>query len=267
MFRLLKIESIDDPALAPYRTMSMQRIFVAEGEKIVRRLLQSALEVSSVLLPEKWLADFTPLIENRPGAIDTYVAPKVELEKLTGYSMYQGVLAVGKIPGPVSLEDAVRLSPHPRLFAALDGINSSENVGALIRNAAAFGVQAIVAGETSSHPYMRRAVRSSMGTVFQLPVVESENLAADLQRLRELGTRSVGADAHEGVGRLTEIDLTGDCCLVFGSEGLGLRSEVSAACDFKAAVPMRSAVDSLNVSAAAAIFFHEADRQRRTLPR
>src|SRR6516225_9761023 len=109
MFRLESISSLDLPALQPYRTMRRQMehrqqgIFVAEGEKVVRRLLESAFAVVSVLLPEKWLADLTPLIEARPETVEVYVAEKSLLEQLTGFSMYQGLLAVGKIPGGPSL--------------------------------------------------------------------------------------------------------------------------------------------------------------------
>src|ERR1041384_512705 len=159
-----KILWLDDPRLEPYRTMKMQadhhrqRIFVAEGEKVARRLLESPLEVSSLCLPEKWLDDFVPLLEHRPETIPVFVAEKEHLEKLTGFSMYQGVMAVGKIPAPASIENILRETGRPHFFAALDAVNNSENIGVLVRNAAAFGVQALLVGETSSSPFMRRAV-------------------------------------------------------------------------------------------------------------
>src|ERR1035437_5022477 len=177
-----KITSLDLPELAPYRTMrrplehERQGIFVAEGEKVVRRLLESHFEVVSVLLPEKHLEEFRPLLEARPENLNVYLADKKLLESLIGFSMFQGVLAVGKIPPPVSLDDILSKKRKPLLLVAVDALTNAENLGALVRNCVAFGVQALLVGETSSSPFLRRAVRNSMGTIFQLPVIELAKL-------------------------------------------------------------------------------------------
>lgn len=268
MLRLHPLQSYDAPELAPYRTMKFQvdhqrqGIFVAEGEKVVRRLLESRLLVASVLLPQKWLADFSPLIEQRAEVIEVFVLEKEELEALTRHSMYQGVLAVGKLPAPVPLATALAAGPRPRLFAALDGLNNSENVGTLVRNCAALGVQALLTGETCSSPYLRRAVRGSMGTIFELPVVECAKLAATLVELRHHGVHSIAAHPHTDGRRVWEADFSGDCCVVFGSEGFGISTAVLEACDETAAIPMRPGVDSLNVASAAAAILAEVQRQR-----
>src|SRR5262249_58587803 len=94
------------------------------------------------------------------------------LESLTGFSMFQGVLAVARIPPPVSLEQILNDTARPHLFAAVDALTNAENLGALVRNCVAFSVQALIVGETSSSPFLRRAVRTSMGTILQLPVIE-----------------------------------------------------------------------------------------------
>ena len=167
MFRVEKTSSFDSPELRPYATMrrpaahEAQGIFVAEGTKVVRRLLESHFAVASVVLPEKWLDDFRPLLEARPEQINVYLADKKFLETLVGFSMFQGVLAVGKIPPAVSLDDILQKSPAPRLFVAVDALTNAENLGALVRNCVAFGVQALIIGETSSSPFLRRAVRNS----------------------------------------------------------------------------------------------------------
>src|SRR5215471_15079541 len=104
MFQARKIESFDAPELEPYRTMRRQMehrqqgIFVAEGEKVVRRLLESRFEVISALLPRRWFEDLKPALEARQGSIRVFIAEKKLLETLTGFSMYQGLLAVGKVP-------------------------------------------------------------------------------------------------------------------------------------------------------------------------
>jgi tRNA G18 (ribose-2'-O)-methylase SpoU len=187
--------------------------------------------------------------------------------------MFQGVLAVGKIPESFSLEKVLKNSPAPRLFAAVDGLTNSENLGALVRNCAAFDVHALFVGETSSSPFLRRAVRNSMGAIFQLPVVElgkagaapparGKTLAQTLLALRGSGVRCIAAHPR-GEKILSEAKFTGDCCIVFGSEGEGISRAVLESCDEAVAIPMPEPVDSLNVGAAAAVFLYEANRQRR----
>src|SRR5271165_3334554 len=119
--RAQRIESLDLPELEPYRTMRRQMehrqqgIFVAEGEKVVRRLLESKFIVVSALLPEKWLRNLEPLLQARPEKVAVFVAEKSLLETLTGFSMYQGLLAVGRVPPPLPLAAILARSPRPRL--------------------------------------------------------------------------------------------------------------------------------------------------------
>ncbi|MGD0746073.1 MAG: RNA methyltransferase [Verrucomicrobiota bacterium] len=286
MFRVEKISSFDSPELRPYATMrrpaehETQGIFVAEGTKVVRRLLESRYAVASVVLPEKWLDDFRPLLEARPESITVYLAGKKFLETLVGFSMFQGVLAVGKIPPPVSLDDILSNNRKPWLLVAVDALTNAENLGALVRNCVAFGVQALVVGETSSSPFLRRAVRNSMGTIFQLPVIELAKLglrhrfkakphatrltlAECLKELRARGVHCIAAHPHTDRKILSQADFSGDCCIVFGSEGDGISAPVLEACDQAVAIPMPPAVDSLNVGAAAAVFLYEVNRQRK----
>ena len=190
------------------------------------------------------------------------MAEKALLETLTGFSMYQGLLAVGKVPPLPTLEEIVARSPQPRLLVAADGLTSAENLGALVRNCAAFNAQALIVGETCSSPFLRRAVRSSMGAIFQLPIVETASLKQALRDLRERGIRSIAAHPHADGRTLSQANFKGDCCVVFGSEGYGISPAVLAACDEAAAIPMPATVDSLNVGSAAAVFLYEANRQR-----
>jgi len=310
MFRVQKISSFDLSELQPYATMRRplehegQGIFVAEGTKVVRRLLESRFAVISVVLPEKWLDDFRPLLEARPEPVTVYLAEKKLLESLIGFSMYQGVLAVGKIPAPASLDDILQKTSKPQLLVAVDALTNAENLGALVRNCVAFNVQALIVGETSSSPFLRRAVRNSMGTIFQLPVIELAKLGQRhqfttkphttnltlvecLKELRGRGVRCIAAHPHiESWSSsfslpstastsppdklklelqhksISRTDFSGDCCIVFGSEGDGISPAVLEACDEAVAIPMPPAVDSLNVGAAAAVFLYEASRQR-----
>jgi len=271
MFHVEKITDFDRPELAPYRTLrqaadhAAQGIFVAEGDKVVARLLESHFPVTSVVLPESRLAEYEPLLAARPEDVVVYLADKKFLESLIGFQMFQGVLAVARIPIRYTLEQLLAASPAPRLLAAVDGLTSAENTGLLVRNCAAFGVHGLIVGETSTSPFLRRAVRNSMGTLFQLPVVESENLVQSLQTLRAHGVRCIAAHPHTDRKMLTQANFTVDCCVVFGSEGNGISPSVLAACDEAVAIPMAPKVDSLNVGAAAAVFLYEASRQREKL--
>jgi tRNA G18 (ribose-2'-O)-methylase SpoU len=162
----------------------------------------------------------------------------------------------------LTLEELLAGSRRPVLLVAADGLNNAENIGALVRNCAALGATGLLAGETCSTPWMRRSVRSSMGTVFDLPIVETASLVLTLRGLRNQGVRIIGAHPHTNGCLLAEADLSGDVCLVMGSEGTGLGPEVLETCDQLVAVPMHRSVDSLNVTSASAVFLYEAQRQR-----
>lgn len=269
MFHLRHIETFDAPELAPYRTMRRPKehhalgIFVAEGDKVVERLLRDPrYGVVSVVLPPDRVEDFTPLLQARPENFDVFVAPKSLLQELIGFHMYQGVLAVGIIPRQPGLEQVIATSPRPLLFVAADELANSENVGALVRNCAAFGVHAIIVGETCASPWLRRSVRSSMGTIFTLPVIESPSLVLTLRGLREQGIHIVAAHPHTDQRTLTQGQFNGDCCIVMGNEGKGIRPEVLEVCDEAVAIRMPPSVDSLNVTSATSVFLYEASRQR-----
>ena len=171
-------------------------------------------------------------------------------------------MAIGKIPPPLALEKILTDSTRPRFFVAMDGLSNSENVGALMRNCVAFGVSALISGETCCSPFLRRTVRNSMGALFKLPVLESPNLVETLRELRVHGVRCLAAHPHTDKKILSQANFTGDVCVVFGSEGHGISQAVLAVCDEAVAIPMLNDVDSLNVSATAAVFLYEVNRQR-----
>jgi tRNA G18 (ribose-2'-O)-methylase SpoU len=269
MFDVQHIASFDLPELAPYRTMKFQSehrkqgIFVAESDKVVRRLLESDLGVLSMILPEPLLPAFEKLLNQRKEKIHIYCAPKTVLEQLTGFAMYQGVMAVGKVPEQPSLDAILKNSPAPRLLVAADGICNSQNVGVLVRNCAAFSADAILVAENSCSPFLRRAVGSSVGTIFRLPAVELTSLTDTIIALKTHGIRCIAAHPHTNKRIFSHTDFTRDCCLVFGSEGEGIRPEVLDLCDETVAIPMPSHVDSLNVGSASAVFLYEAAKHRR----
>ncbi len=268
MLTIRPITALDATELQPYRTLrqSVEQYregrFVAEGEKVVRRLLETTCRVFSVLVTPEWLNAIRPALEQRTEEIVALTAERSVLESIVGFHLHQGIMALAAIPAAATVDELLHL-PSPRLIVALDGLTNAENIGVLVRNCAAFGVQAILAGETSSSPYLRRAVRNSMGAVFTLPVVHSTNLAADLGRLRAAGIVVAAAHPHADGATIQSHDWKNDVCVVVGSEGEGVSAGILAACDASVAIPMRNGIDSLNVANATAVFLYEIDRQRR----
>ena len=263
------VETLEDPLLQPYRTLRRplehQRsgIFVAEGEKVVRRLLDSTLDVVSLLLTPEWLEVYRPRLELKTGNVQVFVAPKSVVESIVGFQLHQGIMAVAHIPEPPSLAIALQQSHNPCLLVAVDGLTNAENLGVLVRNCAAFDVDALLVGETSSSPYLRRAVRNSMGTVFRLPVVQLSNLVGTIKEMQSAHRiQVIAAHPHTDQKALHRASLIGGCCIIFGSEGGGISAEVLAACDASVAIPMKDGVDSLNVASASAVFLYEVQRQR-----
>jgi tRNA G18 (ribose-2'-O)-methylase SpoU len=256
------------PELALYRTLKRVEeheragVLVAANIKVIKRLLASRYVVESALLTPEWLGKLEPQLRARPENIAVFVADAALLETITGYKLHQGALAVAKIPPQLSLADVLKNSPRPLLLAAAEGIAFAENLGAIVRSCAAFGAHGLIVGETCGSPFQRRAVAGSMGTIFEQPVVQSQNLAADLATLRAQGVHCFAAHLSPSAKKLSQADLRGDCCLVFGAEGPGLSEKVLAACDDAVQIPMPSHMNSLNVAVATGVFLYEATRQR-----
>lgn len=268
--RIKTVQSLDAPELALYLTLrrvdehERAGVLVATNAKVVRRLLASRFAVASALLTPAWLEKLEPRLRERPEKeICVHVGEQRLLETITGYQLHQGVLAVAKIPPMPDFETLLAQSPRPLLLAAVEGIASAENLGAIIRGCAAFGVHFVIVGETCGSPFQRRAVSGSMGTIFEQPVVRVENLVEKLTTLRARGVQCLAAHPWPGAKQLSAVDLRGDCCLVFGAEGPGLTATTLAACDDTVEIPMPSHMNSLNVAAATAVFLYEATRQRR----
>ena len=266
--QIIPVKSLDAPELALYRTLRRVEeheragVLVAANHKVIKRLLASKFSVVSALLTPAWLEKLEPPLRARPEAINVYLADDALLETITGYVLHQGALAVAKIPPLPDLETMLQNSLRPQLLAAVEGIASAENLGAVVRSCAAFGAHILIVGETCGSPFQRRAVAGSMGTIFEQPVVRVENLAATLTTLRVRGVRCLAAHPRADAKKLAAVDLRGDCCLVFGAEGPGLTDAVLAACDDMVEIPMPSYMNSLNVAVATGVFLYEATRQR-----
>ena len=263
------VQSLDAPELALYRTLKRVEeheragVLVAANFKTLKRLLASKYTVVSALVTPAWLEKLESQLRARAEAeLPIYVAEPKLLETITGYVMHQGALAVAKIPPQPDLETLLKNSPRPLLLAAVEGLASAENLGAVVRSCAAFGAHILIVGETCGSPFQRRAVAGSMGTIFEQPVVCVENLAEILTTLRARGVRCLAAHPRADAKKLAAVDLRGDCCLLFGAEGPGLSAAALAACDDMVEISMPSHMNSLNVAVATGVFLYEATRQR-----
>ncbi|MDL5046607.1 TrmH family RNA methyltransferase [Oscillatoria amoena NRMC-F 0135] len=188
--------TLDIPELAAYKTMRRPQehrdagLFVAEGEKTVRRLLESPLRVRNLLLPPHWLEEYTPLIQKRfdsGESIDIFTADKKLLESLTGFSFYQGVLAMAEVPAPVEpIQWLATDRARPKTFVAIEDVTNTGNMGMIARNCAALGADLLIAGQRCCSPYIRGAVHASMGTIFSPP----PRRAAQFARVPALTSRA-----------------------------------------------------------------------------
>jgi tRNA G18 (ribose-2'-O)-methylase SpoU len=255
------IQSLEIPALEPYRTLRRplehirKGIFVAEGEKVVRRLLDSGLQVISLLLTARWLQEFEKV--HSFDDVDVFVGDQKLLETIVGYPLHQGVMAVANVPPEPDLGSWNQGFVRPYTLVALDGIVSAENVGVIVRNCGAFGVSGILVDRRSSSPYLRRAVRNSMGAVFRIPIVH-----VDLPEvLPALGCTILGT-APDGDVALESGVIRGDVCIVFGNEGNGISDAVLNLCDHRVAIRMKNETDSLNVGSASAVVLYEMSLRR-----
>lgn len=257
------VENLDDPRLWPYRELKDRaldrggRWFVAEGEHVVRRLLASDFHVESVFLSIK-RKDFAA---NVPQHVPVYVAPQAVMEQVLGFKFHSGVIACGRRKPRMTIDEVVPRDSERLTLVVCPDISNVENIGSIIRLSAAFGVDALILGENCHDPFWRQSVRVSMGTVFSLPMVHTDDLLRDLARLRgewgvELAATLLDADA-EPLARATRPPRFG---LLFGGEAQGLSREYVAACDRRVTIPMKLGTDSLNVAIAAGIFLYHFTR-------
>jgi tRNA G18 (ribose-2'-O)-methylase SpoU len=261
----LKIDSLDDPRIGPYRMLKERELardggrFIAESEQIVRRLIASDLKVESVLLAQRRVEEIAPIV---PPGLPVYVVADAMMRDVIGYKFHSGVIAVGVKPPLRTLDDTLPRDAQSLKLVICPETANTENLGGMIRIAAAFGVDAMILGEQSCDPFFRQSVRVSMGTVFRLPIIQSQNLLRDLDRLkREWNVELIAAvvdDANAAIPSdpLAEARASSRWALLFGNEAQGLSKSVIEGCDRRVTIPMKLGTDSLNVMVAAGIFLY-----------
>jgi tRNA G18 (ribose-2'-O)-methylase SpoU len=183
-------------------------------------------------------------------------------EQLVGYTFHTGVLACGlRRPGP-TLETLLGRGTDPALLAVCPNVNDPENIGAIIRLCAGFGLRGVLLGPGCADPFSRRVLRVSMGTAFSVPIVEARDLQSELVRLRdEFGVELAAAVLDSRAEPLESAPRSARMAILFGNEKHGLDPEWINLCQRKLTIPMAPRADSLNVAVAAGIFFHDLQRR------
>lgn len=236
-------------------------IFIAESPKVIRRALDAGCEPLSFLMERKHITGQARDIIARCGDLPVYTADSDVLAALTGYQMTRGILCAMRRP---RLPDMETLCAGARRVAVLEGIVDTTNIGAIFRSAAALHMDAVLLTPTCCDPLNRRAVRVSMGTVFQVPWTRIGQEPADwpqpgLRKLRDLGFKTAAMALSDTAVSIEDPALRAQekLAIILGTEGDGLAAETIAHCDFTVKIPMSHGVDSLNVAAASAVAFWE----------
>ncbi len=239
------------------------RFFVAESGKVVRQLLRSSIVVHSVLLTREWLEKLRNDLERERGTeLFVYVADRPRIESIIGFQLHEGIMAIAEVPPMPSLEPKHARENARAVCLFLEGINDAENMGSILRNAAALGAAGVSVSATSCSPYLRRAVRVSMGAVFSLAIRTGVNAREELAALKAMGFHLVGTAESPDAFTLWDYRWNFPVCLVIGSEGRGLPGDVASLCEAQVRIPMKEPMDSLNVAVAVGILLAHADRQR-----
>ena len=259
----IRVDDPDDERLAAYRNvpdpelLARDGVFVAEGRLVVRRLIEAQrFLVRSVMVTETALAPLRELLDRRDD-LTVYVVSQVVMDRVTGFNIHRGCLAIGERPRPCQWRDLVT---DARRAIALERIGNADNVGSMFRSASAFGVNAVLLERTCADPLYRKAIRTSMGAALNVPFANAEPWPDVLRELAGNEWVVLAMTPSPSATQLAEVipEISArKVAVVVGHEGDGLSDDALAACTHHARIPMSNDVDSLNVATAAAIALYE----------
>ncbi len=252
---VVEVSDTQDPRLTPFtRLTDMQLrmvtepaegIFLAEGEKVIRRALAAGLEMVSALMEPKWWPGLATTVDD---AVPVYLAPPPLLKEITGFRLHRGALATFRRPAPRTA-DAVLAGARSAVL--LEDLVDHTNVGAIFRSAAGLGIDALLVTSRCADPWYRRSVKTSMGAVFTLPWATVPEVGVGVAAARAAGLATVAMDPAATVSLRTWSAVP--AMLLVGTEGPGLSSAAQQLTDVQLSIPMARGTDSLNVAMAAAI--------------
>jgi tRNA G18 (ribose-2'-O)-methylase SpoU len=261
---IIRIDDGRDPRIADYAGvreptfLRERRLLIAEGRFVVRRLIDEArVRVRSLLLNEAAAKAFGDVLDRVAASADVCVASPDVIRTATGFHMHRGCLALAERPSPASLDQVLASA---QLVVVLERVVDPDNVGSVFRSAEAFGVDAVVLSPGCTDPFYRKAIRTSSGATLMVPHANADAWPDAVERLRTAGFTVVGttpAPDAVGIGRFVAMpEARARVAVMFGTEGQGLTHEALALSDVRVRIPMRGAVDSINIATAAGIVLH-----------
>jgi tRNA G18 (ribose-2'-O)-methylase SpoU len=267
--RLIAVDDPGDPRLLDYvslRDVELRKhleaehgFFIAEGEKVVRRAVAAGYSPRSFLMSPRWLEGLEAELDSAPET-PCYVVSEELAEKVTGFHVHRGALASLRRTQLRPVEDVI---DGAHRIVVLEDVVDHTNVGAIARNAAALGIDAMLLSPRCADPLYRRSIKVSMGAVFTLPWTRVDDWYDAVPRLRRAGFTTVAltpaADAVEITDFLNTAELD-KLCIILGSEGPGISPRWLTSADWRVRIGMYRDVDSLNVAAAAAVAFYATQR-------
>lgn len=257
---LIHIESINDPRLEIYRQLkSSNRTrylnrFIAEGKRVVQRLLESDFEADSVLITDKRVAQMGHTF---PAELPVYVVPRAEASQLVGYAFHLGMLGCGIRKASPDIDEITAAAGKHATFVACPNVQDPDNIGALIRIASVFGATAVLLGQECADAFSRRNLRVSMGHVLRIPIITCPDLPQTLRHLQaNWGADVFGTVLDDEAESLEKVRRSDRMVILLGNEGHGLDDQWLQLCDRKVVIPMQGETDSLNVSVSAGVFLY-----------
>jgi len=252
---LIKIENFNIPYLEIYSQLrdnnfTEDNSFIADSPKVVNILLQTDLEVKSILATAEYYEEFEELIEKKNIPF-LYVATKELMQTIVGHKIHHNCMMHGTRPSISALDEL------DKNIIMLDSITSSENIGSIARSAAALGVSSYLVPSQSPHPYGRRALRVSMGYVSRLSIHIYDDIFSTINALKENGYKIYAAEVTENSVLLSDVKISKKWVLLMGHEGKGLSSEVLSVCDEVVQIEMASDIKSFNVGVASSILMYQ----------
>ena len=253
--QLTEIDDITTPSLEIYRQLrdkafSADNSFIADSPKVVNILLETPIEVKSLLATREYYEEFKNLIVQKE-IPNLFVADKKVMESIVGHKIHHNCMMHGIRPEETGLDEL------GEQIIMLDEISSTENIGSIARSAAALGVDSYLLPKQGPHPFNRRALRVSMGLASRLKIHQYNDIFTTLEKLRSYGYKIFAAEVTPDATPLSEVKVSSKWVLLMGHEGKGLSQEVLAACDEAVQIEMEPNIKSFNVGVAASIMMYQ----------
>lgn len=262
MATISKVDGTQDERLRDYvslrdvnlrkRLESERGIYLAEGEKVVRRALEAGHRAESFLMAPRWVESLADLLETTDAPC--YVLDEAAIEQLTGFHVHRGALAAIERPEPLPVSAVLASAER---VVVVEDVMDHTNIGAIFRSAAALGFEAVLLSPRCADPYYRRSIKVAMGAVFSLPFARFTDWGSAIDELTEHGFTSVAMTLADDAVPLDSVRPAGKVAVLLGSEGHGLSDRWSQAATVRATIPMFAGIDSLNVAAATAVACYE----------